>query len=72
MRVMDKMMKIVCRASNRMFVGLPLCTWLLSLEYYLLNFVGRDSDFVDLNVRYTIDVVKTATIRRMCPDFLKP
>ena len=26
-RVMDTMMKVVCRASNRAFVGLPLCTW---------------------------------------------
>jgi hypothetical protein len=33
---MDKMMKIVCRASNRIFVVLPLyvasITWILCLE----------------------------------------
>ena len=28
-RVMDAIMKVVCRASNWIFVGLPLCTWLL-------------------------------------------
>jgi hypothetical protein len=65
-------MKVVCRASNRIFVGLPLCTWLLSLKYYVLIFEGRNSDFVDLNVQYTVDVVKTATILRMLPNFLKP
>ena len=71
-RVMDKIMKVVCRASNRMFVGLPLCMWLLSLKYCTLSFEGRDPDFVDLNVQYTVDVVKTATILRMLPNFLKP
>ena len=30
-------MKVVCRASNRIFVGLPLCTWFLSLEYCVLT-----------------------------------
>jgi hypothetical protein len=24
-RIMDTMMKVVCRASNRVFVGVPLC-----------------------------------------------
>ena len=65
-------MKVVCRASNRVFVGLPLCTWLLSLECYVLSFAGRNSDFVDLNVRFAIDVVKMGLILRMVPDFLKP
>jgi hypothetical protein len=65
-------MKVVCRASNRILVGLPLCTWPLSLEYYVLSFAGRDSDFVDLNVQFTIDIIKTAFILRMVPNFLKP
>ena len=70
---MDAMMKVVCRASNRIFVGLPLCTWLLLLKYYyVLSFAGRDKDFVDINVKFTVDVVKTAFILRLFPDFLKP
>jgi len=56
-RVMATMMKVVSRASNRIFVGLPLC---------------RNTDYVDLNVQFTIDVIKTASILRMFPDFLKP
>jgi len=51
------MMKVVCRASNRIFVGLPLC---------------RNPDFMGLNVQFTVDIVKTAFILRMVPDFLKP
>ena len=77
--VMDTMMKVVCRASNRIFVGLPLCTCLsiISLFFFgeycvLTSFAGRDSDFVDLNVNFTIDVIKTAFILQMVPPFLKP
>ena len=31
--VLDTMMKVVCRASNRLFIGLPLCMY--SLRYPL-------------------------------------
>ena len=44
----------------------------LSLEYSVLSFAGRNSDYVDLNVRFTVDVIKMAIILRMVPDFLKP
>ena len=64
---MDTMMKVVCQA-----VGLPLCMWLLSLEYYVLSFAGKNSDYLDLNVQFTIDVMKTGFILRMVPRFLKP
>ncbi|KAF9468817.1 cytochrome P450 [Collybia nuda] len=50
-------MKIVCRTSNRLFVGLPLC---------------RDPDYRELNEEYTIDVMKAAHIITVFPDFLKP
>jgi hypothetical protein len=69
---MDTMKKVVCRASNRVFVGLPLCMWLLSPGNYVLSFAGRNSDYVDINVQFTVDVIKTAFILRVVPDFLKP
>ncbi|KAF5382325.1 hypothetical protein D9757_008448 [Collybiopsis confluens] len=50
-------MKIVSRTSNRYFVGLPLC---------------RDSDYVRLNIEFTIDAFKGATVLRHYPGFLKP
>ncbi|TFK34046.1 cytochrome P450 [Crucibulum laeve] len=56
-RVVDSFMQIVCRASNRAFVGLPLC---------------RNQDFVDLNVKFTVDVMTAATILRMLPHFMRP
>ncbi|KAK7446303.1 hypothetical protein VKT23_014509 [Stygiomarasmius scandens] len=50
-------MQIVCRTSNRLFVGLPLC---------------RDPDWINLNIQFTIDVMKAAQIIKLFPDFLKP
>ncbi|KAL5522639.1 hypothetical protein ACEPAG_8657 [Sanghuangporus baumii] len=52
----DTVMQVVARTSNRVFVGLPLC---------------RNKDWIELNIRYTIDVVKGAMMINMVPDFLK-
>ncbi|KAF8721159.1 hypothetical protein AX14_010511 [Amanita brunnescens Koide BX004] len=50
-------MDIVCRASNRMLVGLPLC---------------RDPDYLELNKQFTIDLVKASYILNIVPPILKP
>ncbi|KIL61860.1 hypothetical protein M378DRAFT_13203 [Amanita muscaria Koide BX008] len=50
-------MDIVCRTSNRLFVGLPLC---------------RDPDYLDLNKKFSISLVLTASILTLLPSFLKP
>ncbi|EAU90768.2 cytochrome P450 [Coprinopsis cinerea okayama7 len=52
----DEIMKVICRASNRTFVGLPVC---------------RDPDYIDLNIKYTIDVVTSAAVLRLFPPFLR-
>ncbi|KAI6115160.1 cytochrome P450 [Pisolithus croceorrhizus] len=49
--------EIVCRASNRVFVGLPLC---------------RDPDWIDLNSRFAVDVATDAHILNLFPKFLVP
>jgi cytochrome P450 len=51
------LMQIVCRTSNRVFVGLPLC---------------RDPDWVALTSEFMIDVVKAGTIITLFPKFLRP
>ncbi|KAJ7477066.1 cytochrome P450 [Mycena galericulata] len=53
----DTMMQIVCRTSNRLFVGLPSC---------------RDPDFIQLNVAYAMDVIISAQLINMLPAFLRP
>ncbi|KAF8524847.1 cytochrome P450 [Hysterangium stoloniferum] len=56
-KAFDTMMNVVCRASNRAFVGVPKC---------------RDPEFIDLNLRFTIDAVIAGKIINLFPDFLKP
>ncbi|EPS94649.1 hypothetical protein FOMPIDRAFT_1169461 [Fomitopsis schrenkii] len=50
-------MDIVCRTSNRLFCGLPLC---------------RNEDYLALNKQFTIDVFMGAQIINLFPSFLKP
>ncbi|KAF8555102.1 cytochrome P450 [Imleria badia] len=54
---LSSVQKVVCRTSNRVFVGLPLC---------------RDPDWLDVNIRYTIEVSKGAAIIAFFPRLLKP
>ncbi|KAH7886354.1 cytochrome P450 [Phlebopus sp. FC_14] len=53
----DAIQQVVCRTSNRIFVGLPLC---------------RDPDWINLNIRFTLDVVKAALIINLFPNFMAP
>ncbi|KAF5341335.1 hypothetical protein D9758_016165 [Tetrapyrgos nigripes] len=53
----DTILRIVCRTSNRLFVGLPLC---------------RDPDWIDLNIQFTVRVNSIAAIINLFPDILKP
>ncbi|KAH9929231.1 cytochrome P450 [Fomitopsis serialis] len=55
--VYGSVMDIVCRTSNRLFVGLPLC---------------RNEDYCALNKKFTIDVFTGARIINLFPNFLKP
>ncbi|KAG7092019.1 hypothetical protein E1B28_008402 [Marasmius oreades] len=55
--VVKPIRNIVVRASNRLFVGLPLC---------------RDPDYCDLNISFTISVVVNATVISLFPKFLHP
>ena len=69
------MQKIVARASNRVFVGLPLCPCVRvphpSLADELAARTGRDEDYVDLAINFTLDVMKDKYLINMFPPFLK-
>jgi len=54
---MDAILKVVCRTSNRAFVGLPLC---------------RDPDWIALTIQFTVDVMKGAIALHLFPDFVAP
>ncbi|KAL0949752.1 hypothetical protein HGRIS_009790 [Hohenbuehelia grisea] len=55
--VLDTLMNVVCRTSNRLFVGLPVC---------------RDPDYIEINTRFTIDVFLTGTMINLFPKILHP
>ncbi|KIL65470.1 hypothetical protein M378DRAFT_24043 [Amanita muscaria Koide BX008] len=55
--VFNTVMDIVCRANNRMLVGLPLC---------------RDPDWMNLTKRFTMDVIMSAAVLNIFPAGLKP
>ncbi|KAK0230012.1 cytochrome P450 [Armillaria nabsnona] len=52
----ETILQIVCRASNRMFVGLPLC---------------RNREYIKLNINYTIEIFTFVRIINMLPTVLK-
>lgn len=54
---MKDIMRIVARASNRLFVGLPLC---------------RNAEYLDLNVAFAMQVVLSGVFINLFPSFLKP
>ncbi|KAG7094523.1 hypothetical protein E1B28_005352 [Marasmius oreades] len=54
---LQRTLKIVCRVSNRLFVGLPLC---------------RNDDWKALNISYTIDFFLTVSKVGLFPKFLQP
>ncbi|KAK0230008.1 cytochrome P450 [Armillaria nabsnona] len=52
----ETILQIVCRASNRMFVGLPLC---------------RNPEYIKLNINYTMELSIFSTIINLFPTVLK-
>ncbi|KAH8828952.1 cytochrome P450 [Flagelloscypha sp. PMI_526] len=55
--VVDVLMRMVSRISNRVFVGLPLC---------------HNQELLDINVKYSMQVITSAVLLRMFPKFLRP
>ncbi|KAL9712299.1 hypothetical protein Ac2012v2_003533 [Leucoagaricus gongylophorus] len=53
----ETLMHVICRTSNRYFVGLPLC---------------RDPGYCSLNETFTLDVVLSSAIIKCFPDILRP
>ncbi|KAH8105090.1 cytochrome P450 [Cristinia sonorae] len=55
-RAFETIMKIVCRTSNRIFVGLPLC---------------RDPEFMEMNMKFTMEVVKAGYMVGAVPEVFR-
>ncbi|KAF8887392.1 cytochrome P450 [Infundibulicybe gibba] len=57
LRVSELVTPIVCRTSNRIFVGLPLC---------------QDPGYIELNTKFTLEVVQTGILLNLTPKVLFP
>ncbi|KAJ7067797.1 cytochrome P450 [Mycena amicta] len=55
--VQTTIQQVICRTSNRLFVGLPLC---------------RNPDYLNINFEFTISVVMAAHMINIMPGFLRP
>ncbi|EJT96540.1 cytochrome P450 [Dacryopinax primogenitus] len=53
----ELILRVVCRTSNRLFVGLPLC---------------RNEEFTKMSCDYTTTVIRAGFFIAMFPGFLKP
>ncbi|CCL98915.1 uncharacterized protein FIBRA_00922 [Fibroporia radiculosa] len=53
----DTIAAVIARASNRVFVGVPLC---------------RNAEYLKLATTFTAEVMKGCTVLAFFPDFLKP
>ena len=66
--------KIVCRVSNRAFVGFPLCMFPAYHLYpsYLSQITpGRNPDWIDLNISCASDLIQGGVIVGMFPKFMR-
>ena len=74
--VMTAMQEIVARASNRVFVGLPVCSYICNKIAFViradpLRLLGRNEHFLKLGIKFAIDVIKDKDYLRHYPKFLK-
>jgi hypothetical protein len=71
--VFDTMNKVVARASNRIFVGLPLCEnyRVCSINILLIR-VGRNDDYLDNAGSFAGDVALSGTLLKLVPAMLQP
>ncbi|KAF8477701.1 cytochrome P450 [Russula ochroleuca] len=55
--ILETLQRVICRATNRIFVGVPLC---------------RDYDYQTLNLTFAVNVVKFGLVISLFPKPLKP
>src|SRR5438046_7490722 len=63
-----RMLNVVARVGNRMFVGLPTC---ISLFFNRLICVGRNKEYLESTIRHAIASAKVGMIIRWFPKILK-
>ena len=64
----DTIMKIVARASGRVFVGLPFCMCMLLGALFLTKaLTGRDPEYQDIILHATTEIVRAGVLLGLVP-----
>ena len=65
---------VICRVSNRLFVGLLLCVLYAFPCLMRTNrlLAGRNKEWIKLNINFTLHAIIGGQILRLFPEFLKP
>lgn len=66
--------QVVCRTSHRVFVGLPLCMSSFHSFFVViseLTSLGRNPDWIDLNIHYAVNVIKRGIMIGLFPRFIR-
>ena len=76
-KLYDTAANVIAQVSNRVIVGLPLCacfTLHLMWANFLTSFcgLGRNPEWLKLNIRFTTDVVLTGFMLSLFPTFMRP
>ena len=65
----ERMSNVVARVGNRIFVGLPTCSFLF--KFNLTDILGRNKEYVEYTIRHAIAAAKVGMIVRWFPKILK-
>ena len=60
------------RATERLWAFHYVGSLLVTYHFLIPTTPGRDPDWIDLNIQYTIDVVGAGVIAGLFPEFLRP
>lgn len=70
--VPDTARRIVAQATSRLFVGLPLCTSTYISRRRVLIDLGRNPEYLEVNLKFTKQLVDSAGVTALVPNMLAP
>lgn len=76
--VHDVVMQLICRTTNRLVVGAPLCEYIFSScpimkpAHKLNPTLGKNEEFRDLNINFAVDVSMSANYINLFPSWSHP
>ena len=66
----QRMLNVVARVGNRMFVGLPTCSFLF-FNLTDKSYIGRNKEYLEYTIRHAIASAKVGMVIRWFPKILK-